>query len=174
MGAIGTVKFKTLLTARLFEPKEKHSFEFLEAHPVTQFPELWREIKSGKRVVKDKVITTAYVTFLALMHQTETSVIGDFKYHDSGIGTTGAAVGDTGMETAWGGARSTGTQVASTNTYTSVATTTYNATKAITEHGLFSASSGATLMDRHTFAAINVVDTNQIQWTYVLTLTAGG
>ena len=67
-----------------------------------------------------------------------------------------------------------GTQVASTNTYTSVATTTYNATKAITEHGLFNASSGVTLMDRSKFAAINVVDTNQIQWTYVLTLTAGG
>lgn len=173
MAESGTVKFKTLLTARLFESKEKHDIEFLEAHPVTQFPELYREVESGKRVVKDKCITTAYVTFLALMHQTDATTIGDFKYHDSGEGDTAAVVGNTGMESAWGGARDVGTQVASTNTYTSVATTTYNATKAITEHGLFNASSGVTLMDRHVFSAINVVDTNQIQWTYVLTLPAG-
>ncbi len=128
----------------------------------------------GRRVVKNKCITTAYVTFLALMHQTDATTIGDFKYHDSGIGTGNEAVGDTGLGTAWGGDRSSGTQVASTNTYTSVATTTYNLTKAITEHGLFNASSSGTLMDRSKFAAINVIDTDQIQWTYVITFTAGG
>ena len=171
----GTIKINTLLTARLFEPKDKSlGTDYLREHPVTSHPELYKEIKSGRRQVKDRVITTAYCTFLALMHQTDTTVIGDFKYHDSGIGTGDEAIGDIGLGVAWGGARDIGTQVASTNTYTSVATTTYNTTKAITEHGLFSASSGATLMDRSKFAAINVVDTNQIQWTYVLTLTAGG
>ena len=143
-------------------------------------PELWKHIQKFrhltrvKRVVRDRVITTAYVTFLALMHQTDATTIGDFKYHDSGIGTGDEAVGDTGLGTPWGGTRDVGTQVASTNTYTSVATTTYNATKAITEHGLFNASSSVTLMDRTKFAAINVVDTNQIQWTFVITYTAGG
>lgn len=128
----------------------------------------------GRRVVKNKCITTAYVTFLALMHQTDATTIGDFKYHDSGIGTGAEAIGDVGLGTPWGGARDVGTQVASTNTYTSVATTTYDATKAITEHGLFNASTGVTLMDRTLFAAINVVATNQIQWTFVITFTAGG
>jgi hypothetical protein len=143
-------------------------------------PELWRHLQkfrhqtSMKRVVRNKVITTAYVTFLALMHQTDATTIGDFKYHDSGIGTGDEAVGDTGLGTPWSGARDVGTQVASTNTYTSVATTTYNTTKAITEHGLFNASTSVTLMDRTKFAAINVVDTNQIQWTFVITFTAGG
>jgi len=171
----GTIKVHTLLTARLYEPKDKSlGADFLREHPVTSHPELYREIKKGKRIVRDKVVTTAYCTFLALMHQTETSVIGDFKYHDSGIGTGDEAIGDIGLGNPWGGARDIGTQIASGVTYTSVATTTYNATKAITEHGLFSASSGATLMDRSKFAAINVVDTNQIQWTYVITFTAGG
>jgi hypothetical protein len=168
------VNFHTELTARLFEPKEPHDIEFLKAHPVSTHPHLYKEIKSGERVVKDKCITTAYVTFLALMHQTDATTIGDFKYHDSGIGTNAEAIGDVGLQTPWGGSRDTGTQVASTNTYTSVATTTYNATKAITEHGLFNAASGVTLMDRSVFSAINVVSGNQIQWTYVLTLTAGG
>lgn len=172
---VGTLGIKTTLTARLFVAKDKSlSTEFLKEHPVTRFPELYREVKKGRRIVKDKCITTAYCTFLALMHQTDATTIGDFKYHDSGIGTGNEDVGDVGLGTPWGGSRDVGTQVASGVTYTSVATTTYNTTKAITEHGLFNASSGPTLMDRSKFAAINVVDGNQIEWTYVLTLTAGG
>lgn len=138
-----------------------------------------RKIVDGKvtdirREVRDKCVTTAYVTFLALMHQTDATTIGDFKYHDSGIGTGEELAANTGLGNAWGGARTEGTQVASTNTYSSVATTTYNAPFAITEHGLFNATTGVTLMDRTLFAAINVVDTNQIEWTFTITFTAGG
>jgi len=166
---------KTLLTARLYEPKDKSlGVDFLREHPVTNYPELYKEVKKGKRVVNGRCITTAYCTFLALMHQTETTVIGDFKYHDSGIGVGAEAASDVGLGTPWGGARDIGSQVADGVTYTSVATTTYNATKAITEHGLFSAATGATLMDRSVFAALNVVSGNQIQWTYTITFTAGG
>jgi len=165
----------TTLEARHFEAIDPSlGVEFLKAHPCTTHPEYWREKVKSRRLVENKCITTAYVTYLALMHQTDATGIGDFKYHDSGIGTGDEAVGDTGLGTPWGGARDTGTQVASTNTYTSVATTTYNATKAITEHGLFNASSEGTLMDRTVFSAINVVDTNQIQWTFTVTFTAGG
>ena len=165
----------TSLEARHFEAiNPSLGVEFLKEHNCIKNPELWREVKKNRRFVRNKCITTAYVTFLALMHQTDATTIGDFKYHDSGIGTGAEAVGDVGLGTPWGGARDVGTQVASTNTYTSVATTTYNATKAITEHGLFNASTSVTLMDRTLFAAINVVDTNQIQWTFVVTFTAGG
>lgn len=121
-----------------------------------------------------RVITTAFVNFLASQLQTDTTEIGDFKYHDSGVGTTNEAVGDTAMETTDGESRVTGSQVASTNTYTSVGTISYTSTKAITEHGLFSSASSTTLMDRTKFAAINVVNGDSIQFTYVLTLTAGG
>lgn len=121
-----------------------------------------------------RVVTTAFVNFLASQLQTDTTEIGDFKYHDSGVGTTAEAVGDTAMETTDGESRATGTQVASTNTYTSVGTISYTSTKAITEHGLFSSASSTTLLDRTKFSAINVVSGDSIQFTYVLTLTAGG
>ena len=134
----------------------------------------------GKRtdygVVSYRKITTAYVNFLAAQHVTDSTVIGDFKFHDSGEGVTGEANGDTDMETTDGESRVTGTQTnpGSVNTYQSVGTIAYTTSKAITEHGLFSASSGATLMDRSVFAAINVVNGDSIQFTYTLTLTAGG
>jgi hypothetical protein len=183
----GALPLRTKLTARLFEPKDNTlDVDFLKAHPVTLYPELYRPVKERfffglfkravKRVRKDHVVTTAFATFLAAQLITESSTIGDFKYHDSGIGTGDENVADVGLGTPWGGARDVGTQVqgASAVAYKSVATTTYNATKAITEHGLFNASTGVTLMDRSKFAAINVVDTNQIEWTYELTIAAGG
>lgn len=121
------------------------------------------------------LVTTAFVNFMVDQLQTETSVWGDFKYHDSGVGTTGAAVGDTDIETTDGESRATGTQAENAaNIYESVGTIAYTTTKAITEHGLFNAATGPTLMDRHTFSAINVVNGDSIEFTYRLTCTAGG
>ena len=127
-------------------------------------------------LVSLRVVTTAFVNLMVDQLQTETSVWGDFKYHDSGVGTTGAAVGDTDIETTDGEDRVAGTQIegASANIYKSVGTIAYTTTKAITEHGLFNASTGVTLMDRHVFSAINVVNGDSIEFTYELTCTAGG
>jgi hypothetical protein len=181
----GNMPFKSHLTARLFEPKDKSlSIDYLEAHPVTTHPELYREVKEKrfgfftKPVVRKstRVVTTAFAEFVAAQLITETSAFGDFKYHDSGTGVGAEATSDVGLGTPWGGARSVGTQVqgGSANIYKSVATTTYTGTFAITEHGLFNAATGVTLMDRSVFAAINVVNGNQVEWTYELTLAAGG
>lgn len=183
---LGTMR--TLLVARLFEPRDKAlmgNTDFLKAHPVTRYPKMWKEIKSGRRRVVNKKITTAYCEFLALMHQTETSKVGDFKYHHSGSGGAGGEfITDVGLVTPVEDARDVGTQVASTVTYTSVATTTYTAgycPVAISEHGLFNDPgaggppvTGPTLMDRTTFADINVITGNQIEWTFVITFVAGG
>ena len=123
-----------------------------------------------------RLVTTAFVNFMVDQLQTETSVWGDFKYHDSGIGTTAAAIGDTDIETSDGEPRATGNQGegASANIYKSVGTIAYTTTKAITEHGLFNASTGPTLLDRHVFSAINVNNGDSIEFTYELTCTAGG
>ena len=135
---------------------------------------------NGRRVdygvVSRHVVTTAFVNYMVDQLQTETSTWGDFKFHDSGVGTTGAAVGDTDIETTDAVARATGSQTegASANIYKSVGTITYDSSLAITEHGLFNASTGVTLLDRHVFAAINVVNTDSIEYTYSLTATAGG
>lgn len=127
-------------------------------------------------LVSTRVVTTAFVNLMVDQLQTETSVWGDFKYHDSGVGVTAAAVGDVDIETTDGESRATGSQIegASANIYKSVGTITYTTTKAITEHGLFNAATSVTLMDRHVFAAINVVNTDSIEFTYQLTCTAGG
>ena len=126
-------------------------------------------------VVSRRVVTTAFVNFMVDQLQTETSVWGDFKFHDSGVGTTAAAVGDTAMETTDGESRATGTQAeGSANVYRSVGTISYTTTKAITEHGLFNDASAGTLLDRHVFSAVNVVNGDSIQFTYDLTVSSGG
>lgn len=126
-------------------------------------------------VLSYRVVTTAFVNFVTDQLQTETSVFGDFKYHDAGVGTTAEDAGDTGIETTDGESRATGTQTESaSNAYRSVGTIAYTSTKAITEHGLFNDSSAGTLMDRSVFSAINVVNGDQIEFTYTLTINSGG
>lgn len=126
-------------------------------------------------VLSRRVVTTAFVNFVVDQLQTETSVFGDFKFHDSGVGTTAENASDTAIETTDGESRATGTQTESAaNAYRSVGTISYTTTKAITEHGLFNDVTAGTLMDRSVFSAINVVNGDSIQFTYTLTLTAGG
>lgn len=122
-----------------------------------------------------RVVTTAFVNFVVDQLQTETSVFGDFKYHDGGVGTTAENAADTAIETTDGEARATGTQTESaSNAYRSVGTISYTSTKAVTEHGLFNDVSAGTLMDRTVFSAINVVSGDSIQFTYTLTISSGG
>jgi len=126
-------------------------------------------------LVSCHLVTTAFVNFMVDELQADTGEWGDFKYHDSGTGVVAADVGDVGLGTPWGGARDVGTQAeAAANIYQSVATTAYTGPFAITEHGLFSQAAGTTLMDRHVFAALNVINGDSIQFTYQLTCTAGG
>ena len=126
-------------------------------------------------VLDYRLVTTAFVDFVTDQLQTETSVFGDFKFHDAGVGVTDPAITDTAIETTDGESRATGTQTETAhNVYASVGTVSYTTTKAVTEHGLFNDASAGTLMDRSEFAAINVVSGDSIQFTYSLTLTAGG
>lgn len=122
-----------------------------------------------------RVVTTAFVNFVVDQLQTETSLFGDFKYHDSGVGVTAENVANTAIETTDGESRVAGTQTeSSANVYQSVGTITYTTTKAITEHGLFNGPTADTLLDRSVFAAVNVVNGDSIQFTYSLTISAGG
>lgn len=130
-----------------------------------------------------KVVTTAGVTYLAADMAGGASDINLFKYHGFGTGTTAEATGDTALVTelttqyATDNTRPTGSQSSSTNTYTTVATLSPDSggTLAITEHGLFSATSGTTLWDRTVFSAVNLVaGSDSLQSTYVATFPAGG
>lgn len=138
-------------------------------------------IRDGKVLKKydlgSGVVTTAGVNYLAADFAAGANDVNLFKYHDSGTGTTAAAIGDVDLVTPAGPTtRATGSQSSSTNTYTTVGTISYTGALAITEWGLFAdATRGAdTMWDRKVFAAINVVNGDSIQFTYVLTITAGG
>jgi hypothetical protein len=122
------------------------------------------------------VVTTAGVKLLAADWTNATATLKLSNYHDSGTGTTAAATSDTALQTATGNSRVAGTQSGGTsnNIYQTVATLAYTATAAITEWGLFTASTSGTLWDRKVFTAINVVNGDSIQFTYQLTCVAGG
>lgn len=104
-----------------------------------------------------------------------------FKFHGYGTGTTAAALGDTALQTeltteyVTNSTRPTGSQAHSAATYTTVATLSPDSggTIAVTEWGLFSASSSGTLLDRQVFSAVNLVAANgdSLQTTYVLTIS---
>ena len=127
-------------------------------------------------LLSSRVVTTAFVEFVVDQLQVETTLFGDFRFHDSGIGTTAENITDTTIETTDGEARVSGTQLegATANIYRSVGTITYTTTLAITEHGLFNDLTTGTLMDRSVFAAVNVVNTETITFEYELTIAAGG
>jgi hypothetical protein len=124
------------------------------------------------------LVTTAGVNYLAADFLTSSVAhISAFNFHDSGTGTTAAAIGDTTLVTQAGPTtRATGTQsnpVA--GTYRSVGTVSYTSTLAITEWGLFSqAAQGGTLFDRRVFSALNVASGDSVTFTYSVQLTAGG
>lgn len=122
------------------------------------------------------LVTTAGVNYMAADFLSASSArINAFTYHDCGEGTTAAATGDTALQTPAGTSRVSGTGTnPSANVYRSVATISFSGTKAITEWGLFSASTSGTLWDHRIFGAINVSSGDSISFTYNVTISAGG
>jgi hypothetical protein len=130
-------------------------------------------------LVSGRLVTTAFCAFLVDQMQTDSAVIGDFKYHDSGSGAgPTAAIGDTSLETAiTDNLRTAGTQVETSSViYKSVGAIAYTGAHDVTEHGLFcdTRANGGTMVDHHYFTAIPVVNLDSITFTYELTVTAGG
>jgi len=121
-----------------------------------------------------KVVTDAGVAYLVDGLQANTTDVALFKFHASGTGAVAENVTDVGLGTE-SGSRVSGSQTegASANIYKTVATVPYTATLAITEHGIFSATTGVTLLDSSVFTAINVINGDSIEFTYELTLPAG-
>lgn len=135
-------------------------------------------------VVSYRVVTNAGVAFIVDDFDPSAATdISTLKYHGCGTGATAENVSDTALVTESTTAlnpdstRPTGTATQpSANIYTSTATVVFDATAAITEHGIFSqaATGGGTLLDRSVFSAINVVSGDSIQFAYSLTVSAGG
>jgi hypothetical protein len=131
-----------------------------------------------------KLVTDAGVAYITADMNAATggADVSNFKYHGFGTGTTAENANQTGLitelttEYVVNSTRPTGSQANSTNTYTTVGTLSPDSggTLAITEHGVFSASSSTTLLDRSVFSAVNLVaSSDSLQATYVLTLPSG-
>lgn len=133
-------------------------------------------------ILSTRVVTNAGVAFLVDAWQNSVE-LENMKYHGVGTGTTAENAADTALVTESTTAlnpdstRGTGstTEGATANIFRSVGTLTFDGAAAITEHGLFSqaATGGGTLWDRSVFSAINVVASDNVQFTYDVTFTAG-
>lgn len=130
-----------------------------------------------------KVITDAGVAFLVDDWDANGQDISTMNFHGCGTGVGAEAAADTALGTESTTAlnpdstRATGTRSQpAANQYRSVGTLTFDATAAITEHGILSqaATGGGTLWDRSVFSAINVVSGDSIQFTYTCTVSSGG
>lgn len=125
-------------------------------------------------LVSRRVVTTAGVNAMVDAFQ-NLFELENFNFHDSGTGVAVEASADTALQTPSGGARVSGTQTEpAANQYRTQATLAYTSTLAITEHGVFSAAAAGTLLDRSVFSAVNVNNGDSIQFTYTLTINAGG
>lgn len=140
-----------------------------------------RVLKNGVEVdvfdLGSGLVTTAGVNLMATDWNAAANnqVLKLANFHDNGTGTTAAAIGDTALQTPTGAARVAGTQSnPASGQYRTVATISYASSFAITEWGLFTASAGTTLWDRRVFSVINVDTTTSIEYTYTLTINAGG
>lgn len=134
-------------------------------------------------LLSTKVVTDAGVAYIVDDWDGGANVIDNFNYHGCGTGTNAEAAGDTTLQTESTTAlnpdstRATGTKSQpAANQMRTVGTLTFDATAAVTEHGIFTqaATGGGTLLDRSVFSAINVVSADSIQFTYTLTLSSGG
>lgn len=132
-------------------------------------------------VVGEKVVTTAGVNFIVDGFQ-NTTEIDLFKFHGLGTGSGAEATSDTALGTELtteytGNVRVTGSQTegASANIYRSVGANLLDGTPgaALREHGLFSASSAGTLLDRTVYGAITLSSGDTLTSTYDLTCAPG-
>lgn len=134
-----------------------------------------------------RVITDTGVKFICDDFNAGAQDVSTMKFHGFGTGTSPAeGATNTGLGTELttqynpDSTRPTGSQASAgttgSATYTTVATLSPDSggTIAIVEHGVFSASSTGTLLDRSVFAAVNLVaGADSLQATYVLTVNSG-
>lgn len=154
---------------------------------------LWLELHRGDGSLVDyglaglRVVTTVGVKYIADDFNAGGTDVSTMKFHGFGTGGSADAAADTALGTelttqyAVDNTRPTGSQASATvsanATYTTVATLSPDSggTLAIIEHGIFSAASAGTLLDRTAFSAVNLVaGSDSLQATYVLTLNSGG
>jgi len=120
-------------------------------------------------------VTNDFAAFLVTTMQAEDTSVASFFYHAAGTDNTAESSGDTelGSEIL----RSTGTLTeTSAQVFKSVATLTFASSNSVLEHGLLNddTSGPGILMDRSIYTAIELNSSDQIEYTYELTVESGG
>ena len=100
----------------------------------------------------------------------------NMKYIGVGTGSTAATATDTALggevETRATGTQSVVTTTTTNDTYQCIGTVTMTAGRAITESGLFGASTSGTMMSRNVFSVINLNSTDTLAVTWKIPMTA--
>ena len=119
-----------------------------------------------QEVIVPNTVVTVGKNFIASRMNTTTTTM---SHVELGTGTTGAAAGNTALETVISGSRTALTSTTVTNNAVAYVVTfpAGTGTGAVTEAGIFNASSGGTMLCRTTFSVINkaAADTLGITWT---------
>lgn len=119
-------------------------------------------------------ITNAAADFLAYDFVDASTDVTNMNYHHWGTGSCSSPVGcaATSLVTPGSEARVSGTKSRpAAGQYRTVATLTADASKTITEWGLFSASSGGTAWSLRCFTGIALATNDGIEFTYTLTIS---
>ena len=128
-------------------------------------------MKLKSEVDKQNVITTVGKNFLAAWIAAATQATAFMNYIALGTGSTAASSSDTALDTEIG-TRVAGTLSSSTNIWTNQATFAPGvSTGAITEAGIWSASSGGTLFARQVFPVQNKLAGDTIVFTWNVTIS---
>jgi hypothetical protein len=126
------------------------------------------------RKIHNLVVNTGLAFIVSRMVGTSKNVMSHMAI---GSGTTAAAAGDTALESQLGSRVAlTSTTIAGSNNEKVVYVATFGAgagTGAVTEAGIFNASSSGDMLCRTVFAVVNKAadDTMQITWTITLSAT---
>lgn len=119
--------------------------------------------------VKNLVVTVGKNFIASSMAKTTTNSPAAMTHMEVGTGTTAAAVGDTALQTAVASSRVTlaSTTVTTNNVAYVASFPAGTGTGALTEAGIFNASSSGTMLCRTVFSVINkgAADTLGITWT---------
>jgi hypothetical protein len=136
---------------------------------------LIEQIRDGQIIDRREgpnLVVTTGLQWLSGALSGDTASPNVMKYIGIGTGTGAAAAGDTALgtpvETRATGTQSRVTTTVTNDTYQAVGTVSITDTRAITEAGLFSASTDGTLGARQVFAAVNAVSDDSIQVTWKL------
>ncbi len=114
------------------------------------------------------LVTTAFRAFeiAELVAATEYQ---DCDFAEVGTNATAEVNSHVALQTTTGIARVGGTPTDADPIFRSVATITADASESFEEHGIFSNSTGATMMDRSTTGGQSVTSSDQVEYTYELT-----